>query len=321
MIELEVPMLRLTLQKDSNISYHEQLYQQIASLIRSGELAPHSQLPTVRDLAAQLHVNYNTVRSVYLRLQQEGLVDSRQGRGTIVSNIVNDPLLTRNPAHLALLAKETLHKVKAMGYSLEEFSRVLSAVMQEINQLPVLFLRFTELELAEYCRLVQYHMPSAMVEGWTLDAFWERLNKETQFLLQYKAIVAHPSVATRLKQALPREAPPVVSLDFIPDPTVVIPAVDAYPRNTKVGLICATIRGAEGMIKDLHNAGITHLDLRTIEANHPDVFDLIANCDVVYISKPGYMTRPQLLTLPKVKEFREIPDHHGINELRKIVAQ
>ncbi|MCK9906576.1 GntR family transcriptional regulator, partial [Frankia sp. Cpl3] len=107
------------------------MYQQIASLIRSGEMAPHSQLPTVRELAGELKVNYNTVRSVYLRLQQEGLVDSRQGRGTIVSNVVNDPLLTRNPAHLALLAKETLHKVKAMGYTMDEFSRVLSIVMQE----------------------------------------------------------------------------------------------------------------------------------------------------------------------------------------------
>ncbi|MEJ8544489.1 GntR family transcriptional regulator [Brevibacillus borstelensis] len=314
-------MLRLSLQKDSNVSYHEQLYQQIAAAIRSGELPPHAQLPTVRELAAQLKVNYNTIRSVYLRLQQEGLVDSRQGRGTIVSNVVNDPLLTRNPAHLALLAKETIHKVKAMGYSMEEFTRVLSVVMHEINQFPVLFIRFTELELAEYLRLVQYHIPSAMVEGRTLDDFWEWLDKEGSVLHQYKAIVTHPSVSSKVKQALPRESPPIVSLDFIPDPTTVIPAMEAYPRHTKVGLICATLRGAEGMIADLHNAGITHLDLRTIEANSPDVFDLIAHCDVVYISKPGYMTRPHLLTLPKVKEFQEIPDHHGINELRKIVTQ
>ncbi|MDF2681430.1 MAG: GntR family transcriptional regulator [Brevibacillus sp.] len=315
-------MIKLILQKDSNVSYHEQLYQQIAALIRSGELPPNEQLPTVRELAAQLKINYNTVRSVYLRLQQEGMVDSRQGRGTIVSNVVNDPLLTRNPAHLALLAKETLHKVKAMGYSMDEFTRVLSSVMQEINQFPVLFLRFTELELAEYLRLVQYHLPSAMVEGRTFEDFIGRLEQDGSFLQQYKAIVTHPSVNLRMmKQTLPREAPPLVSLDFIPDPTTVIPAMEAYPRHTKVGLICATIRGAAGMINDLYNAGITHLDLRTIEANHPDVFELIANCDVVYISKPGYMTRPHLLTLPKVKEYQEIPDHHGINELRKIVTQ
>lgn|GEM_PF-243825 len=313
-------MFRLTLQKESNVSYHEQLYQQIAASIRSGDLSPHEQLPTVRELAAQLKINYNTVRSVYLRLQQEGMVDSRQGRGTIVSNVVNDPLLTRNPAHLALLAKETLHKIKAMGYSLDEFSRVLSAVVQEVNQFPVLFLRFTELELAEYLRLVQYHLPSAMVEGRTLEDFTERLEEDPSFLQAYKAIVTHPSVSMKMRQTLPREAPPVVSLDFIPDPTTVIPAMEAYPRHTRVGLICATIRGAEGMIQDLHNAGITHLELRIIEANHPDVFDMIANCDVVYISKPGYMMRPHLLTLPKVKEYQEIPDYHGITNLRKIVT-
>lgn len=313
-------MLGLTLRKDSNISYHEQLYQQIASLIRSGQLPPHSQLPTVRDLAAQLHVNYNTVRSVYLRLQQEGLVESRQGRGTIVSNVVNDPLLTRNPAHLTLLAKEVLHKVKAMGFSMDEFFRVINVVMEEVSQLPVLFLRFTELELAEYCRLVQYHLPSVMVEGWKLSKYWERLEEDNRFVQQYKAIVTHPTVAQKVMQSLPPEAPPVVGLDFIPDPTVVIPEIDAYPRNTKVGLICETLRGAQRMVEDLHNAGIRHLDLSIMEANHPDVFDLIARCDIVYISKPGYLTRPSLLTLPKVKEFREVPDHHGITELRKIVA-
>lgn len=312
-------MLRLTLQKDSNVSYHEQLYQQIASLIRSGDLQPHAQLPTVRELAALLKINYNTVRSVYLRLQQEGMVESRQGRGTIVSSIINDPQLMRNPAQLALLAKETLHKVKAMGYSIDEFTRVLSAMMQEVNQFPVLFLRFTELELAEYLRLVQYHLPSAMVEGRTVAEFFERLEQDPSFLREYKAIVTAPSV--KIGQNLPKDAPPIVCLDFIPDPTTVIPALEAYPRHTKVGLICATIRGAQGMIDDLYNAGITHLDLRTIEANHPDVFDLIANCDVVYISKPGYMTRPHLLTLPKVKEYQEIPDHHGITKLRKIVTQ
>ncbi len=312
-------MLRIDLQKDSNISYHEQLYQQIASLIRSGDLPPHAHLPPVRDLAAHLQVNYNTVRSVYLRLQQEGLVDSRQGRGTTVSNIVKDPSLSRNSAHLALLAKETMHKVKAMGYTIDEFFRVLSVVIDEVRHLPVLFLRFTELEMAEYCRLVQYHLPSAMIEGWTLDNFWKRLEQELQFLHQYKAIVVHPSVLHSVRQALPPEIP-IVSLDFIPDPNIVIPELDAFPRATKVGLICATARGAESMIDDLHNAGITHLDLCTIETNHPDIFEHIASCDVVYISKPGYMTRPQLLTLPKVKEYREIPDHHGINELRKIVA-
>ncbi|MFS0915689.1 GntR family transcriptional regulator [Brevibacillus sp. 179-C 1.1 NHS] len=313
-------MLRLTLKKESNISIHEQLYQQISSSIRNGELPSQGMLPTVRLLAAQLKVNYNTVRSVYLRLQQEGLVECRQGRGTIVSSIVGETHLARNPIHLALLAKETIHKVKAMGYTMDEFTRVLSCVLQEINQFPVLFLRFTELEVTEYLRLVQYHLPSVMVEGRTFDDFSQQIELDPSFLQQYKAIVTAPSINLKMKYRLPEDAPPVVSLDFIPDPTTVIPAMEAYPLQTKVGLICATMRGAAGMINDLYNAGITHLDIRTTEANHAEVFDLITACDVVYISKPGYMVKPHLLTLPKVKEFQEIPDHHGINELRKLVT-
>ncbi|MBO8162317.1 MAG: GntR family transcriptional regulator [Brevibacillus sp.] len=313
-------MIRFTLQKHSSLSYHEQLYQQIASFIRSGQLAPHAQLPPVRVLAAQLRVNYNTVRSVYLRLQQEGLVESRQGRGTIVSNVITDPLLTRNQAQLTLLAKQTLHQVQAMGYTWDEFIRVLTSVSREINELPVLFLRFTELELAEYCRLVQHYLPNVRVEGGTHEGFCEQMAADPQFLERYKAIVVHPSMYAELEPLLPSGAPPVVCLDFIPDPAVVIPELDAYPGQTKVGLICATAQGVKGMVEDLVNAGINHLDLHTGEAHHPDVFDLIARCDVVYLSKPGYMTRPQLLTLPKVKEYREIPDHHGIHQLRSIIG-
>lgn len=57
----------------------------LQSLIESGRLAPREQLPGVRELAAGAGVNVNTARSVYRRLEDDGLAMSRQGLGTFVS--------------------------------------------------------------------------------------------------------------------------------------------------------------------------------------------------------------------------------------------
>ncbi len=57
----------------------------LQSLIESGRLAPRQQLPGVRELAAGAGVNVNTARSVYRRLENDGLAMSRQGLGTFVA--------------------------------------------------------------------------------------------------------------------------------------------------------------------------------------------------------------------------------------------
>lgn len=53
--------------------------------IRTGELSPGSQLPSVRGLAQQLGINPNTVAKSYAELTAEGWLDSRQGLGLFVS--------------------------------------------------------------------------------------------------------------------------------------------------------------------------------------------------------------------------------------------
>ncbi|MBA3809393.1 MAG: GntR family transcriptional regulator, partial [Solirubrobacterales bacterium] len=62
-----------------------QLAWALRSRIDDGRLAPGQRLPGLRDLAEASAVNVNTVRAVYQRLEQEGLIDSQQGSGTFVT--------------------------------------------------------------------------------------------------------------------------------------------------------------------------------------------------------------------------------------------
>lgn len=63
----------------------EQIEAGIRDIIEQGQLDPGEQLPTVRQLASQLRVNFNTVARAYRMLDQLGYITMRQGRGTFVT--------------------------------------------------------------------------------------------------------------------------------------------------------------------------------------------------------------------------------------------
>lgn len=66
------------------------IYQQVAdgirALIARGELREGAQLPPVRQLAADLGVNLNTIATAYRELQSEGLINVRHGSGAVVTS-------------------------------------------------------------------------------------------------------------------------------------------------------------------------------------------------------------------------------------------
>jgi DNA-binding transcriptional regulator YhcF (GntR family) len=84
MLALVTPF-QLTVDRDSEVPLGTQLGWQLRALIRTGRAAPGARLPGVRELAEQAGVNVNTVRGVYARLEEEGLIASEHGRGTFVA--------------------------------------------------------------------------------------------------------------------------------------------------------------------------------------------------------------------------------------------
>src|SRR5512136_2976089 len=82
--------IRIDLRREATIA--QQINEQVAWLIASGQLTPGDRLPSVRELAGQLAINMNTVRSAYKKLEMDGLVETRHGLGTCV--------LSRHPSRL-----------------------------------------------------------------------------------------------------------------------------------------------------------------------------------------------------------------------------
>ena len=74
---------------DLDASDPRPVYRQIADEVQRcvavGILRPDEALPAVRELAAQLKVNANTVQHAYRTLEREGLVHVKRGLGTFVT--------------------------------------------------------------------------------------------------------------------------------------------------------------------------------------------------------------------------------------------
>jgi DNA-binding transcriptional regulator YhcF (GntR family) len=95
------------------------LFWRLETLIRSGRLRPNERLPGVREFAAGAGVNVNTVRSVYRRLEEDGLVVSHHGLGTFVT-----PHAPVAPG-LERLAAEVASEAIALGIDPRELARAL----------------------------------------------------------------------------------------------------------------------------------------------------------------------------------------------------
>jgi GntR family transcriptional regulator len=74
----------LTIRLDSSIPIVEQIFAGIRQEIARGGLRRGDELPTVRQLAADLGINLNTVARAYRLLEEAGLTTSVRGRGTSV---------------------------------------------------------------------------------------------------------------------------------------------------------------------------------------------------------------------------------------------
>jgi GntR family transcriptional regulator len=76
----------LTIRLDSPSPLVDQIIAGLRQAIAAGKLAPGDPLPTVRQLAADLDVNLNTVARAYRALEDAGLVSTVRGRGTRVTS-------------------------------------------------------------------------------------------------------------------------------------------------------------------------------------------------------------------------------------------
>jgi GntR family transcriptional regulator len=101
----------------SGVPIYVQIVEQVRHAIEVGGLEPGERLPTVRRLAQDVTVAPNTIVKAYGELQREGLVESRPGVGTVVSEGVGELARERRVAAVFERLRVLVRDAAALGIS------------------------------------------------------------------------------------------------------------------------------------------------------------------------------------------------------------
>lgn len=116
----------------SHVPIYVQIVDRIKHLVATEVLKPGDQLPTVRQLAADLRVNFNTVARAYRMLDESGVISTQQGRGTYVLEPLPPERAQRlRAAALEELASSLVREAERMGFEPDE---VADAYQTKIEQ-------------------------------------------------------------------------------------------------------------------------------------------------------------------------------------------
>jgi GntR family transcriptional regulator len=119
----------ITVDEADSRPVYRQIADEIKGLIARGDLQQGAALPPVRQVAADLGLNLNTIAAAYRELQREGLVSVRHGAGAVV---ISERISTQDDVELRKGLRSSLAHLALAGLPRTE---ILAMVDEELKQL------------------------------------------------------------------------------------------------------------------------------------------------------------------------------------------
>lgn len=116
----------LTVNFSSRTPVYKQLYDDVIRLVSLGVLKSDTKLPPVRILATELGINPNTVQKAYKMLEKDGYIYSTVGRGSFVSNKLDQNQAEKIQAKNDL--KESIDKAYKKGITKDEMIELVDEI-------------------------------------------------------------------------------------------------------------------------------------------------------------------------------------------------
>lgn len=131
-----MPNKKLLLQIDfrAGLPIYAQIVNQVQAQVVGGVLKPGDQLPTVRALAEELRVNFNTVARAYRMLDEARIISTQQGRGTYITEIP-PPNVTEQlrKESLEALTHRFITEAMRLDFSKNEISHMIKEQLKDWN--------------------------------------------------------------------------------------------------------------------------------------------------------------------------------------------
>ncbi|OUO88631.1 GntR family transcriptional regulator [Gordonibacter sp. An230] len=116
----------------SDLPIWAQLRNRIAYLIRTGRFKAGDQLPSVRSLAAEAKINYNTVAKAYRDLELSGFIVSVRGRGMFVQKSVAASSTEEDA--IDALVESCIEQYRAKGMAYREVRERMTEIVDSLER-------------------------------------------------------------------------------------------------------------------------------------------------------------------------------------------
>ena len=124
--------LALHLDFRSGLPIYIQIINQIEGQVLGGTLKPGDQLPTVRAMASELRVNFNTVARAYRMLDEARIISTQQGRGTYITEVPPPEVTERlRQETLEALARKYIGEALRLEFSKKEIGQTVRDQIKE----------------------------------------------------------------------------------------------------------------------------------------------------------------------------------------------
>jgi len=121
---------------DTNVfvPLYEQVKAEIHRLAALGAVKPHDPLPSIRELAADILVNPNTVARAYRELEQEGLIYTQKGRGSFLTARKVQDTGRELQTHLNRKMDEAIREVRRFGLGPAEVRKLFEDCLRRSEE-------------------------------------------------------------------------------------------------------------------------------------------------------------------------------------------
>lgn len=111
----------------SSVPVYEQIENHVQFAIATGQLKPGDRLPSVKELADRLGINFNTVAKAYRDLEVMGLIYTRRGMGCFIKKGLEAKVRETTRTRVIKSLHEVVQEAKASGISKKDLNEIINA--------------------------------------------------------------------------------------------------------------------------------------------------------------------------------------------------
>ncbi|MFC9706843.1 GntR family transcriptional regulator [Paenibacillus sp. NPDC056933] len=123
----------MSIEFDNNLPIYLQIMQYIKRQIVTGALKAGDKIPSVRELAAELQINPNTVQRTFQELEREEVVETKRGLGRYVTS-EESKIMTIKKEMAGELLERFLTGMQELGIEEQDIVTIVADAVSEGKQ-------------------------------------------------------------------------------------------------------------------------------------------------------------------------------------------